>query len=44
VAIRENAAPLEGKLTTIAGALSALHGEFRQVDEHLSATAEALGD
>lgn len=42
--VRENAAPLEEKLTTIAGALSALETQFAEADRHLAATNEALGD
>lgn len=42
VAIRDNAAPLEERITTIAGALSALENQFQDVDRNLGATAEAL--
>lgn len=42
VAIRDNAGPLEERITTIAGALSALQTEFEDVDRNLGATAEAL--
>ena len=42
VAIRGNAAPLEERIATIAGALSALEAEFKDVDRNLGATAEAL--
>lgn len=44
VRVRDNAAPLEEKLTTIAGALSALEGHFTAVDRHLGAAKDALGD
>lgn len=42
VAIRDNAGPLEERITTIAGALSALETELEDVDRNLGATAEAL--
>ena len=44
VQVRTNAGPLEEKLTTVAGALSALHARFERVDDHLRATQDALGD
>jgi len=44
VRVKNNAAPLEEKLTTIAGALSALDTQFKEVDDHLAATTKALGD
>ena len=44
VRVKNNAAPLEEKLTTIAGALSALDKQFKEVDDHLAATRQALGD
>jgi hypothetical protein len=42
--VKANAAPLEEKLATIAGALSALEETFTEADRHLAATNEALGD
>ena len=44
IQVRDNAKPLESKLTTIAGALSALNTEFSAVDRNLSQTATALRD
>lgn len=44
IQVKTNAAPLEERLTTIAGALSALRGEFERVDGNLRSTAEALGE
>jgi len=44
IQVKTNAAPLEERLTTIAGALSALRSEFERVDGNLRATAEALGE
>jgi len=44
IQVKTNAAPLEERLTTIAGALSALRGEFERVDGNLRRTAEALGE
>lgn len=41
--VRNNAAPLEERLTTIAGALSALKKELAAVDEHLGRAQDALG-
>lgn len=42
IQVKTNAAPLEERLTTIAGALSALRTEFDRVDQNLKATADAL--
>lgn len=44
VQVRTNAGPLDEKLATVAGALSALHARFERVDDHLRATQDALGD
>ena len=44
IQVKINAAPLEERLTTIAGALSALRSEFERVDGNLRSTVEALGD
>ena len=41
--VRNNTAPLEERLATIAGALSALKKEFAAVDEHLRSKVDALG-
>jgi hypothetical protein len=42
VAIRQNAAPLEQKMTAIAKALAALRGELQAVDEYLAEAAQSL--
>lgn len=44
VLVRTNAEPLEERLTTVAGALSALQDAFHRVDENLKSTVRALGD
>ena len=47
IQVKKNAAPLEERLTTIAGALSALRSEFERVDGNLRGTtegAEPLGE
>jgi hypothetical protein len=43
VAVRQNAAPLEQKMATIAKALAALRGELQAVDEYLAEAAQTLG-
>ncbi len=43
IRVRDNAKPLKERITTIAGALSALSGEFEHVDKNLERTADALG-
>lgn len=42
IAVRENTAPLEKSLTTVAQALATLRNQLRAVDHHLAETAEAL--
>lgn len=42
-AVQTQTAPLPQDLTTINGALVALLGHLRAIDDHLSATARALG-
>ena len=42
VAVRDNAAPLEQKLTTVAHVLAALRRELQAVDESLTEAAQAL--
>jgi hypothetical protein len=44
VQVRTNAGPLEQRLATISGALSALADELERVDTNLKATGEALGE
>jgi len=44
IRVKTNAAPLEERLTTIAGALSALRSEFERVDGNLRDVANALGE
>ena len=44
VRVQDNVGPLEEKLATIAGALSALQTQFERVDRNLRATKNALGE
>ena len=42
VAVRQNAAPLEQKMASVAKALAALRGELQAVDGHLAEAAQTL--
>ena len=42
VAVRQNAAPLEQKMTAVARALAALRGELQAIDEYLAEAAQTL--